>query len=335
MSIQLKTIENIGKRANAAIDRTAALEMVRVTEAAARAAARFQGRGDKNELDAAAVDAMRRALNDMPICGTVIVGEGEKDEAPMLYLGETLGTPEGRKNGPKLDVAVDPVDGTTLASKGKENALSVIAIGEEGSMMDISAAYYMDKIVVGTGMDINAYDMDMPADEIVRIAARQKGVSVDDIVVCTLERPRHEKIIADVRKGGARMKLIADGDVYGAIATCIEETGIDVLIGRGGAPEAVIAAAALKCLGGNFLGRLHIDNDEMKQRLIDSGITDVTQQFTAEDLAAGEVVFSATGVTDGAFLSGVRRTEEGEMTESIVMRSATGTIRRIETLHRV
>lgn len=334
MSIQLQPIENIGKRAPAAIDRTAALEMVRVTEAAARAAARFQGRGDKNQLDEAAVDAMRRALNDMPVHGTVVIGEGEKDDAPMLYIGEVVGTPDGRNNGPKLDIAVDPVDGTTLAAKGDENAISVIAIGEAGSMLDASAAYYMDKIAVGPGIDINAFDMDMPADEIVRIAASQKGVSVDDIVVCTLDRPRHEMVIANVRKAGARMKLIPDGDVYASIATCAPETGIDVLIGRGGAPEAVISAAALKCMGGNIMGRLYVDNDAMKERIEASGIKDVTQTFTTEDLAAGEVIFAASGVTDGNLLKGVRRTEEGELTESIVMRSATGTIRRIETLHR-
>lgn len=321
----------LGERVESHIDRTMALEFTRVTEAAARAAISYMGQGDKNAVDGAAVEAMRTALNNLEIDGIVVIGEGEKDEAPMLYIDERVGT----KRGPKLDIAVDPVDGTTLASKGREGALAVLAAAERGCFLSIPDVHYMDKIAIGPGMDINAFDFDMSAGEMVKIAAKQKGVKPEDIVVCMLDRERNQPLMASVVAAGGRMKLITDGDVAGSIDAAMDGTGVDMLLGIGGAPEGVVSAAALKCLGGDMIGKLQFKTDEMRQKTIDRGVKDPDKIFTMEDLAAGEVLFAATGVTNGGMLDGVHRVKGGETTHSVVMRSRTGTIRYIEAFHKI
>jgi fructose-1,6-bisphosphatase II / sedoheptulose-1,7-bisphosphatase len=331
---KLNTNMKLGTKIESQIDRTMVLEFTRVTEAAARAAISYMGQGDKNAVDGAAVEAMRNALNSLDIKGTVVIGEGEKDEAPMLYIGEDVGTIEGREYGAEFDIAVDPVDGTTLASKGRDGAIAVLAAAEKGNFLNIPDVHYMDKIAVGPEMDINAYNFDMSAGEMVKIAAKQKGVQPSDIVVCMLDRPRNESLMKSVVEAGGRMKLISDGDVAGSIDAAMEETGVDILIGRGGAPEGVITAAALKCLGGDMIGKLYFNDDEMRQKTLDRGIKDLDKVFTMEDLAKGEVLFCATGVTNGAMLDGVHRVAGGETTHSVVMRSRTETIRYIEAFHR-
>jgi fructose-1,6-bisphosphatase II len=306
------------------------MELVRVTEAAALAAARWMGRGDKEGADGAAVDAMRVVLQTVPMDGVVVIGEGEKDEAPMLYNGERVGdlTP------PLADVAVDPIDGTTLTALGRGNALAVIAVSDRGTMFDPGPCFYMDKIAVGPEaaglIDINR----TPAENIEAVA-RAKNESVRDITVVILDRPRHEKLIADVRATGARIRLIPDGDVAGAISTAWLESGADLLLGIGGTPEGVISAAALKAMGGELQGRLWPRNDEERRAAEEAGY-DVNAVLTIDDLVAGDnCFFAATGITDGELLRGVHYTASGASTSSLVMRSKSGTVRRIEAHHQL
>ncbi|MBI1364055.1 MAG: class II fructose-bisphosphatase [Proteobacteria bacterium] len=305
------------------------MELVRVTEAAAMASAEYIGTGDKKGADQAATDAMRRALNCLDIDGTIVIGEGERDEAPMLYIGEKVGTGTGMK----IDIAVDPLEGTDVCARGAENSISVIAAAEHGKFLH-APDVYMEKLALGAGYDISKFDLDMPADAVVREVARQKGVPVNRVMVCMLDRERHQPLMAGVRKAGARIKLIGDGDVAGAIAAVMPDSGIDVLLGSGGAPEGVLAAAALRCMGGNILGRLVFKNDAQIERAQSMGVRDPKQTFTTTDMASGEVMFAATGVTSGTFLQGVTEIPGGCTSHSLVMRSKTGTIRKIETFHR-
>jgi fructose-1,6-bisphosphatase II / sedoheptulose-1,7-bisphosphatase len=310
------------------LDRSFSLEAVRVTEAAAINAARQIGRGDEKAADAAAVEAMRAAFNILPIDGTVVIGEGERDEAPMLFIGEKVGS-----GGIKVDIALDPLEGTTLTAKALPNALAVMAMAEPGTLLNAPDTY-MDKIAIGGGYAEGVIDLDAdPADNI-RSLAKAKGVKPHEITALVLDRPRHEKIIAAVRSTGAAVQLITDGDVAGIIATSDPATGIDIYIGQGGAPEGVLAAAALRCVGGQIQTRLIFKKEDEKRRAEKLGITDFNRKYTLMDLASGDVVFSATGVTDGSMLKGVKVTREHIFTESIVMRSATGTVRWIRTRHR-
>jgi fructose-1,6-bisphosphatase II len=309
-------------------DRNLALELVRVTEAAALAAARWVGRGDKESADQAAVDGMRAMLDTVSMAGVVVIGEGEKDKAPMLYNGEEIG--DGR--GPEVDVAVDPLEGTRLTAKGQPNAIAVIAVAERGTMFFPGAAVYMDKIACGPEA-IDVVDIKAPPRENVERVARAKGVKPSDVAVVVLDRDRHEALIDELRELGAKVLLIPDGDVAPAIAAAQPGTGVDLLMGIGGTPEGVIAAAALKCVGGGVLGKLWPRNDEERQQLVDAGF-EVDRVLTTDDLVSGEDVFvAATGVTSGALLRGVRSTAEGAVTDSIVMRSRSGTVRRIEASH--
>jgi fructose-1,6-bisphosphatase II len=309
-------------------DRNLALELVRVTEAAALGSARWVGRGDKEAADQAAVDGMRAMLDTVSMAGVVVIGEGEKDKAPMLYNGEEIG--DG--NGPEVDVAVDPLEGTRLTAKGQPNAIAVIAVAERGTMFFPGAAVYMDKIACGPEA-IDAVDIEALPRENVERVARAKGVKPSDVSVVVLERDRHETLIGELRELGAKVLLIPDGDVAPAIAAAQPGTGVDLLMGIGGTPEGVIAAAALKCVGGGVQGRLWPRSDEERQELVDAGY-DVDRVLTTDDLVSGEDVFvAATGVTSGALLRGVRSTAEGAVTDSIVMRSRSGTVRRIEASH--
>lgn len=312
------------------LDRTVVLELARVTEAAARAAVKYLGRGDKLAADGAAVDAMRSMLNTMDVNATVAIGEGEKDEAPMLYVGEKLGSTSGRTKKSEIEIAVDPIDGTTIVSKGSENAISVIALAEKGCFLSSSDLYRMQKLVVGKGLDISKFDLDMSPEDAVVLAANQKGVNVEEIVVCILDRPRNQKFVDGVRNAGARVKLIGDGDVAGAIAAALPRSGVDMLMGIGGSPEGVITAAALKCLGGGMLGRMVHPNDKDVPSLEDAGL-DGEKVYTTEELAQGEVMFAATGITDGAMLKGIYREGDTEVTHSVVMRSKTKTVRWVES----
>lgn len=311
-------------------DRNLALELVRVTESAALAAARWVGRGDKNGADGAAVDAMRTVLATVPMDGIVVIGEGEKDEAPMLYNGEAVGDGSATKT----DVAVDPIDGTTLTSLGRGNAISVIAVSERGTMFNPGPCVYMDKIAVGPAaaghIDINA----SPAENLKRIA-KAKNENVRDLTAMILDRPRHAELIEEVRKTGARIRLISDGDIFGAIATAWPDAGVDVLFGTGGTPEGVVAAAALKCMGGEIQGRLYARNDEERKAAIDAGY-DLNQVLTTDILVRGNnCFFAATGVTDGELVRGVRYDSNGARTQSIVMRSKSGTYRLVDAWHRL
>ncbi|AXI88546.1 class II fructose-bisphosphatase [Streptomyces griseoincarnatus] len=311
-------------------DRNLALELVRVTEAAAMAAGRWVGRGDKNGADGAAVRAMRTLVSTVSMNGVVVIGEGEKDEAPMLFNGERVG--DG--TGPECDIAVDPIDGTTLTAKGMTNAIAVLAAAERGSMFDPSAVFYMDKLVTGPEaadfVDINA-----PVSVNIRRVAKAKRVTPEDVTVVILDRPRHEGIIKEIRETGARIKLISDGDVAGSILALREGTGIDLLLGIGGTPEGIISACAVKCLGGTIQGKLWPKDDEERQRAIDAG-HDLDRVLTTEDLVTGDnVFFVATGITDGELLRGVRYRSETATTDSIVMRSRSGTVRRIDSEHRL
>ncbi len=309
-------------------DRNLALELVRVTEAAAMSAARWVGRGDKEAADQAAVDAMRLMLDTVSMAGSVVIGEGEKDEAPMLYNGEEVGSGDG----PAVDVAVDPLEGTRLTSLGQPNAIAVIAVAERGTMFFPGAAVYMDKIACGPEA-ADAIDITAPPAENVRRVAKAKGIQPNDVTVVVLDRDRHERLIAELREVGAKVNLIPDGDVAGAIAAAQGGTGVDLLMGIGGTPEGVISAAALKCVGGALQGRLWPRNDEERRQLVDDGY-DLERVLTTDDLVAGDDVFvAATGVTSGALLRGVRSTTEGVVTDSIVMRSRSGTVRRIEARH--
>jgi fructose-1,6-bisphosphatase II len=309
-------------------DRNLALELVRVTEAAAMGAGRWIGRGDKNAADQAAVDAMRAMLDTVAMAGVVVIGEGEKDEAPMLYNGESVG--EG--GGPDVDVAVDPLEGTRLTALGQPNAIAVIAAAERGSMFFPGAAVYMEKIAVGADA-VDAIDITASPTENVQAVARAKGRRVTDVRVTVLERDRHEELIGELREAGARVNLIRDGDVAPAIAAARPETGVDVLYGVGGTPEGVISACALKCVGGGMQARLWPRDDDERQRLVDAGY-DVARVLTTDDLVQSDNVFvAATGVTTGALLRGVRYVQNGAITDSIVMRSRSGTVRRIEARH--
>jgi fructose-1,6-bisphosphatase II / sedoheptulose-1,7-bisphosphatase len=311
-------------------DRNLALDSVRVTEAAALASARLMGRGDEKAADQAAVDAMRRALNVLDIDGTVVIGEGERDEAPMLYIGEKVGT--GR--GPKIDIALDPLEGTTITAKGGSNAISCIAMAPAGGFLN-APDIYMDKLAVGGGLPPKLIDITKPPAWNLARLAEAKGVAVEDLVVLILDRPRHQELIAAVRAAGARIRLISDGDVAGVIATARPESGIDIYMGIGGAPEGVLAAAALRCIGGQFQGRLVFRSDDERARARRMGITDLERVYDLEDLAKGDVMFAATGVTDGTMLKGVKRIGQKVLTQSIVMRSKTGTVRLIEAEHNI
>jgi fructose-1,6-bisphosphatase II len=311
-------------------DRNLALELVRVTEAGAMAAGRWVGRGDKEGGDGAAVDAMRELVNSVSMRGVVVIGEGEKDNAPMLYNGEEVGNGDG----PECDFAVDPVDGTTLMSKGMPNAISVLAVAERGAMFDPSAVFYMHKIAVGPDA-ADVIDITAPIGENIRRVAKVKNSSVADLTVCILDRPRHTDLMAEVREAGARIRLISDGDVAGAISACRPNSGTDLLVGIGGTPEGIIAAAAIRCMGGAIQAKLAPKDDEERQKAIDRGY-DLDRILRTEDLVSGEnVFFSATGVTDGDLLKGVQYSGGGCTTQSIVMRSKSGTVRMIEAYHRL
>jgi len=326
MTSTLPTPHNHGR---ASLDRNLALEVVRVTEAAALSSARLMGRGAKNEADEAAVLAMRRAFDGLEIRGTVVIGEGERDEAPMLYIGEKVGG--GREGDPEVDIAVDPLEGTNLCAFGLPNALAVVAIAEKGNFLHAPDTY-MDKIAVGPAAK-GVIDLDKSPTENLKAIADAKGCYVEDLTTIILDRERHQKLIAEVRKAGARIKLISDGDVSAAISTCIEGTGIDVLFGSGGAPEGVLAAAALRCTGGDFQGRLMFRNDKERERASTMGVKELDRKWGLTDLARGDVMFAATGVTTGDMLKGVRFFKGGAHTHSIVMRSKSGTIRFIEAEH--
>ena len=311
-------------------DRNLALELVRTTEAAAMAASRWVGRGDKNGADGAAVDAMRTVLSSVPMSGLVVIGEGEKDDAPMLFNGEVVG--DGSL--PETDVAVDPIDGTTLTSLGRGNAISVIAVSERGSMFDPGPCFYMEKMAVGPAA-VGSIDVTATPTQNLKWIAKAKGESVRDLTVMILDRPRHEDLIKEVRESGARIKLISDGDIFGAIATCWPEAGVDVLFGIGGTPEGVVAAAALKCMGGEIQGRLWPRTDEERNEAIAQGC-DLTQVLTTDDLVKGDnCFFAATGITDGELLKGVRYEPGLVHTQSLVMRSRSGTVRLIDAQHRL
>ncbi len=306
-------------------DRMLSLGLARVSEAAALASARLIGRGDEKAADQAAVNAMRDQLNLLDIAGTVVIGEGERDEAPMLYIGEEVGT----GNGPEVDIALDPLEGTTLTAKDMPNALTVIAMGPRGSMLH-APDVYMDKLAIGPGYRNGVVTMDMSPAERVNALAAAKGCSTQDITVCVLERPRHEEMLAEIRGTGAAVRLITDGDVAGIIH-CAEAatTGIDMYMGSGGAPEGVLAAAALKCMGGQMYGRLTFRNDDERGRATKAGITNLDRVYTRDDLVTDDVIFAATGVTDGSILAGIKR-EVGYLTaETILMRSKTGSVRRM------
>jgi fructose-1,6-bisphosphatase II / sedoheptulose-1,7-bisphosphatase len=310
------------------MDRNLALETVRVTEAAALACSGLMGRGDEKAADQAAVDAMRNALNSMDIRGTVVIGEGERDEAPMLFIGEEVGSGEG----PEIDIALDPLEGTTICATGGPNSLAVVAMAEKGGFLNAPDTY-MDKIAVGGGLPDDVVDLDASPAENLKSLALAKGCDVSDLVVCILDRPRHQEIIAKTREAGARIMLIGDGDVAGVIATSQKTSGLDLYMGTGGAPEGVLAAAALRCIGGQFQGRLVFRNDDEIARAKKWGIEDLTRKYKLTELAKGNVMFAATGVTDGAMLRGVRRFANGAETESIVMRSQSGTVRYVRAVH--
>ena len=308
-------------------DRNLALELVRVTESAALAASRWMGLGQKNEADGAAVAAMRKAFDAVDIAGTVVIGEGEMDEAPMLYIGEKVG-----RGGPAMDIAVDPLEGTSLCAKGGPNALAVIALAEHGNFLH-APDIYMDKIAVGGGLPPGVVDLDAPVEENLANLARARDCEISDLVACIMDRDRHEEIIGRTRAAGARIMLITDGDVAGVMATMQPDSGVDIFLGIGGAPEGVIAAAALRCAGGQMQGRLIYENDEQIARARTMGIADPHHKFDIMEMAKGNVMFAATGITSGAMLRGVRRSGHGAVTHSMVTRSKSGTVRYIEAHH--
>jgi fructose-1,6-bisphosphatase II / sedoheptulose-1,7-bisphosphatase len=313
------------------IDRVLTLELVRVTERAAIAAAMMRGRGDEKAADQAAVDAMRNELNRLQIRGQVVIGEGERDEAPMLYIGEEVGTGKG----PELDIALDPLEGTTICAKNLPNALAVIALTHRGGLLN-APDVYMEKIAIGPGFTDGLVDLEMPPEEAIKRVAKEKGVKLQQVSACILDRPRHAKLIEAVRKTGAAIRLIGDGDVAGIIhATDPETTGIDIYLGVGGAPEGVLAAAAQRCIGGQMQGRLILDTDEKRGRAERMGIDDPSRIYSTEDMASGDVLFSATGVTDGNLLDGVKFSHGVTTTHTIVTRSHTGTQRWVRTRHHI
>ncbi|MBX7482365.1 class II fructose-bisphosphatase [Qipengyuania qiaonensis] len=314
------------------LDRVLVLEMVRVTEAAAVAASKLIGRGDEKAADAAAVEAMRQAFDTLYMDGTVVIGEGERDEAPMLFIGEKVGGAPGK--GPKIDIALDPLEGTTITAKAGPNALAVLAAAEEGCLLN-APDVYMDKLAVGPGYPQGIIDLAKTPTENVKAVAEAKGVEPADIIVCVLDRPRHAELIAELRNLGCGVVLIGDGDVAGVIAVTDEDTTIDMYMGQGGAPEGVLAAAALRCVGGQFNGRLVFRNDDEKARAAKWGIEDLDRIYTRDDLVKGDCIFAATGVTSGSLLEGVKYLRDGRMTtESVVMRASSGTVRWIKGEHR-
>jgi len=319
----------MSKAASSGLDRILTLELVRVTERAAVAAARLRGRGDEKAADQVAVDAMRSELNRLPIKGTVVIGEGERDEAPMLYIGEEVGTGDG----PGVDIALDPLEGTTICAKNLPNSLAVIAIAEKGSLL-YAPDVYMDKIAIGPGYPQGVVHIDAPAQENIENLAKAKGVAVSEITACILDRPRHARLIEAVRATGASIRLIGDGDVAGVIHTTDpDETGIDIYLGTGGAPEGVLAAAALRCIGGQMQGRLQLNTEDKVLRAAKMGITDPNKVYAMDEMARGDVVFAASGVTDGNLLSGVKFGRNAIETHTIVMRSSSRTVREIKARH--
>ncbi|MBV7255978.1 class II fructose-bisphosphatase [Pacificimonas sp. WHA3] len=314
---------------SSALDRVLVLEMVRVTEAAAIAASKLIGRGDEKAADAAAVEAMRASLNMLDMDGTIVIGEGERDEAPMLYIGEKVG--KASKGAPAIDIALDPLEGTTITAKAGPNALAVLAIADKGCLLNAPDTY-MDKIAIGPGYSDGLVSLDKSVTENVEALAREKGVAPGDIIACVLDRARHDKIIAELRGIGCGIQLIPDGDVAGVIAVTDPDTTIDIYFGQGGAPEGVLAAAALRCVGGQMQGRLVFRNDDEKRRAAKWGITDLDRIYTMNDMAKGDVIFAASGVTDGSLLDGVKRLRGGGLTtESVVMRASSGTVRYVKS----
>lgn len=311
------------------LDRILTLELVRVTERAAVAAARMRGHGDEKAADQAAVDAMRLELNQLPVTGMVVIGEGERDEAPMLFIGEEVGLGKG----PRVDIALDPLEGTTMCAKNQPNSLAVVAIAEQGGLLN-APDVYMDKIAIGPGYPAGVIDLDATPTDNLNALAKAKGVPVNEITACILDRPRHARLIDEVRRAGASIRLIGDGDIAGVIHTTTpDDTGIDLYIGVGGAPEGVLAAAALRCMGGQMQGRLVMNRPDQIERAQRMGVQDVHKKYTMEDMAQGDVLFAATGVTDGNLLRGVKFARERIITETVVMRSSTGTVRWIRADH--
>jgi fructose-1,6-bisphosphatase II / sedoheptulose-1,7-bisphosphatase len=312
------------------LDRILALEIARVTERAAVAAARLRGRGDEKAADQAAVDAMRREMNNLPIIGTVVIGEGERDEAPMLFIGEKV----GGGHGPKVDIAVDPLEGTTLCAKNMPGAIATMAVAEANALLN-APDVYMEKIAIGPGYAKGIVDLDASPEDNIRALARAKGVKPEEVTALILDRPRHADLVAAVRKAGAAVRFITDGDVAGVIHTADpESTGIDIYLGVGGAPEGVLAASALACIGGQIQGRLVLDTEEKRGRAAKMGIKDPRKKYAMEDMVKGDCVFAATGVTTGSMLKGVRFRDDMIETETVVMRAATGTVRWIRAEHR-
>jgi len=305
------------------------LDVVNVTESAAIAASRLVGKGDNEAADAAAVEAMRGAFNALDFDGTVVIGEGERDEAPMLYIGEKVGSGKGDK----IDIALDPLEGTTITAKGMANALAVVAFAYKGNLLNAPDTY-MEKIAIGPGYSAGIIDLDKPVVDIAKDMAKEKGVPVDEITACILDRPRHAEIIRDFRSLGCSIRLIGDGDVAGVMQTALPDTGVDIYMGVGGAPEGVLASAALRCIGGQFQGRLVFRNDDEKKRAARCGITDLKRKYNLDDIARGDVLFAATGVTDGNLVKGVTKLPSGEvLTETVVLHAASKTIRWVKTKH--
>ena len=319
--------------ASKVLDRVLVLEMVRVTEAAAVAASKLIGRGDERAADHAAVEAMRDALNQLDFDGTVVIGEGERDEAPMLFIGERVGARRDDPGAPKIDIALDPLEGTTITAKAGPNALAVLAIAEQGCLLN-APDVYMDKLAIGPGYPDGTIDLARSPSDNIRSLAAAKGVEPSEIIACVLDRPRHAELIRELRTLGCGIQLIPDGDVAGVIAVTNPETTIDVYMGSGGAPEGVLAAAALRCVGGQFQGRLLFRNDDERGRAARWGVEDLDRIYHLEDLASGDVIFAATGVTDGSLLAGVKRRKAMLSTESVVMRASTGTVRWVRGEHR-
>ena len=318
--------------ASSVLDRVLVLEMVRVTEAAAIGASKLIGRGDEKAADHAAVEAMRAALNELAMDGTVVIGEGERDEAPMLFIGEKVGSAQG--TGPKIDIALDPLEGTTITAKAGPNALAVLAVAEEGNLLN-APDVYMDKLAVGPGYPDGIISLANTPTENVKLVAAAKGVQPNEIIVCVLDRPRHADLIAELRGLGCGVVLIGDGDVAGVMAVANPETTIDLYMGSGGAPEGVLAAAALRCVGGQFNGRLLFRNDDERARARKWGIEDLNKIYTRDEPAKGDCIFAATGVTDGSLLKGVKRMKDGLITtQSVVMRASSGTVRWVSGEHR-
>jgi fructose-1,6-bisphosphatase II / sedoheptulose-1,7-bisphosphatase len=314
------------------VDRNLALELVRVTEAAALAASRWMGKGDKNAADGAAVEAMRKAFDTVAISGTVVIGEGEMDEAPMLYIGERVGLYAKAGGGPEVDIAVDPLEGTTITAKGGPNAMATVALAQKGGFLH-APDIYMDKLAVGPGLPDDLVSLDASVEENLRELAKARKCDIADLVVCMLDRDRHKEIVKRCRAAGARIMMIPDGDVSGVVAVSQPEAGVDIYMGSGGAPEGVLAAAALRCIGGQMQGRLLFENDEQIARAKDMGVADPNRIYRLEDMAKGEVMFAATGVTTGPMLRGVQRKGNTAYTHSIVMRSKSGTVRYVEGHH--